>query len=35
MALINGINLKAFLKISLMALIRGADLKSSLSKTRV
>jgi len=35
MVLINGVNLKVFLKSPLMALIRGANLKSSLSKTRV
>jgi len=35
MALINGVKLKAVLKIPLMALIRGAKLKFSLSKIRV
>jgi len=35
MALINGVKLKTFLKSPLMALIRDANLKSSLSATRV
>jgi len=34
MALINSVKLKAVLKSPLMALIRGANLKSTLSKTR-
>jgi len=35
MDVINDVNFQAILKSPLMALIRGADLKSSLSKTRV
>jgi len=35
MALISGVNLKALLKIPLMTLIRGANLKSNQSKTLI